>query len=130
MKKKKGQQGFTFIEILTVVVILSILIGVGLPAYFWVREDTREQKRNQAIHKVEEAKIKFYNANKTAAATVTHPSPAQLAYYLVTPAGDDPGIFYSTNANTIFPNVFPSNQVWYLDPKARGQKPEFVRLDE
>jgi prepilin-type N-terminal cleavage/methylation domain-containing protein len=129
MKRKPKEQGFTFVEVLTVVIIIGILVGAGIPAYLWIKEDTRTQKKNQAIQTVEEAKIKFYNAEKTAAATVTHPTPTQLAYYISTPAGADPGIFYSTNPACIFPNVFPPNEVWYLNPGARAQKPEFTKID-
>ena len=130
--KKKGrlkEQGFTFVEVLTVVTVIGILVGAGIPAYLWIREDTKTQKKNQAIQTVEEAKIKFYNAEKTAAATVTHPTPEQLAHYITTEAGPDPGIFYNTNPACFFPNVFSPSEVWYLDPGARGQKPQFVKIE-
>jgi len=113
---------------MVVTIIIGILVGAGIPAYLWTRSDARSQKKRQAIQTVEEAKIKFYNAEKTAAATVTRPTPEQLAYYITTPAGANPGIFYSTNPFCFFPKVFPPNEVWYLDPGARGQKPVFTKI--
>lgn len=133
--KHKKIRGFTFIEILTVIIVLSIVVGIGLPAYFWVRSDTRERKKEVAIQRVMEAKLKYYNSVKTAAALVPTPSPADIApFLLINPTAGSSGLtattnaFYSDNAECIFDKCFPSNERWYLNPNSRSSMPFFQKL--
>lgn len=137
LKKKKHTMGFTFIEVLTVIIILSILVGAGLPAYLWVRKDARIQKQGAAIQRVIEAKIKYYNASKTAAALVPIPGASDIAPYLVLDPSAGTGTlqattnaFYSNHPESIFGDTFPPDEVWYLNPGARTNKPFYERKPE
>jgi len=134
--QKKGQRGFTFIEVLTVIIILAILIGASLPAYLYTRDDARKRKMDTAIQRVIEAKTKFYNAERTAAASVPEPSLAQVAEYLMLDPTEAQGrsgpastnSFFSNHPDTIFADCFPKNEVWMLKPNARNVRPEFVQI--
>jgi len=135
--RKKNNKGFTFVEILTVLIILAIIVGAGLPAYLWNRKDTRTRKKEVAIQRVDEAKLKFYNAEKTAAALVPIPHPTNIAPYLIVnpSAGVASSVattnaFYSHTADSLFNDCFPPGEVWYLNPGARGQKPFYERKPE
>jgi prepilin-type N-terminal cleavage/methylation domain-containing protein len=131
-KSHKTQKGFTFVEVLVVVIILSILVGAGIPAYLWTRSDARTRKKEVAIERVAEAKLKFYNANKTAAAKVPTPTPADIIYYLQMDPSEGHGsmvattnAFYSDKDECIFKNCFPGNEIWYLNPMPRGTLPKY-----
>lgn len=134
MKTKKNIHGFSFIEVLTVIIILSIIVGAGLPAYLWTRKDTKLRKQQVAIQRVEEAKLKYYNAVKTAAALTPVPNASDIAPYLiVNPSAMTGTMFATTNAffsnhpESIFNDTFPPDEVWYLNPNERGKKPFFER---
>lgn len=137
LKKKKNIMGFTFIEVLTVVIILAILVGTGLPAYLWVRKDARIRKQEAAVQRVVEAKLKYYNASKTAAALVPIPDASDIAPYLILDPSAGTGTlqattnaFYSNHPESIFAETFPPNEVWYLNPGARTNKPFYERKPE
>jgi prepilin-type N-terminal cleavage/methylation domain-containing protein len=139
MKRNKNKKikGFTFVEILTVIMILAIIVGVGLPAYLWTRKDTRIRKQQVAIERVAEAKLKYYNSVKTAAALVPIPEPQHIAPYIVLDPNAGSGstvastnAFFSNHPESLFKDTFPPDEVWYLNPGARGQKPFYERKTE
>lgn len=136
-KNRKKIRGFTFIEVLTVIIILAILVGAGLPAYLWTRKDTKLRKQEVAIQRVVEAKLKFYNSIKTAAALQQFPEPEDIAPFLIvnpssgaTSTMATTNAFYSQHPESIFNDTFPPNEVWYLNPNERGKKPFFERKPE
>jgi prepilin-type N-terminal cleavage/methylation domain-containing protein len=138
MNRNKKIKGFTFIEVLTVVMIIAVLVGASLPAYLWTRDDARARKKQAAIQRVIEAKIKFYNAEKTAAALGETPTLEQIANYLILdpterpPGGGPPiastNVFFSNSPESIFKNCFPPDEIWKLDPKSRSEQPVFVKI--
>lgn len=131
----KKQCGFTFIEVLTVVIIVAILVGASIPAYLYTVADARQRKKDVAIQRVMEAKTKFYNAERTAAAMVTSPTTADIAPYLILDPTESGGIggtattnsFISSHPHCIFPDVYPDNETWVLRPMPRNQPPDFFQ---
>jgi prepilin-type N-terminal cleavage/methylation domain-containing protein len=135
-RKFRKNKGFTFLEVLVVVIVIGILIGASLPAYLYTVEDTRTRKKEAAIQRVMEAKTKFYNADRTAAADTPIPTTADIAPYLILDPTEAVGVggtattnsFISNHSHCIFPDCFPKNEVWVLQPKGRFEKPEFVKI--
>jgi prepilin-type N-terminal cleavage/methylation domain-containing protein len=135
-KFSKNTHGFTFIEILTVIIVIGILVGASIPAYLWTREDAIERKKATAIQRVAEAKTKFYNAEKTAAALVSTPSLTDVAKYLQLDPTETKGpsgtattnAFFSDHPHTIFADCFPKNERWFLNPGSRTNQPVFQKL--
>lgn len=75
---KKQLMGFTLIELMTVILIIGILFGVGVPAYrdFVLRAHRAEAK--STLLRVQAQQEKFYMQNNTYTTDVNNPPPVGL----------------------------------------------------
>ncbi len=72
----KNRQGFTFIELLVVVLIISILVMVAIPGYYRVRLRVQEKKAIAALYDIYRADKAYFVDYQTYA-----PTDAQLQGY-------------------------------------------------
>ncbi len=75
---QKPVKGFTLIELMTVILVLGILVGVGVPTYrnYVMRAQRAEAKTT--LMRVQAQQEKFYMQNNTYTTDVNNPPPAGL----------------------------------------------------
>lgn len=75
---RKPVKGFTLVELMTVILVLGILVGVGVPTYrnYVVRAQRAEAKTT--LMRVQAQQEKFYMQNNTYTTDVNNPPPAGL----------------------------------------------------
>lgn len=62
---KLNKQGFTLVEILVVIVLISLILGLGIPGIMKLSENMKKRSLNSKINIVESAAIVWGNDNKT-----------------------------------------------------------------
>ena len=50
-----GQQGFTFVEVLAVILVLGVLVAIALPNYFGAEADARTAVRTANVRSINSA---------------------------------------------------------------------------
>ncbi len=68
MMKKKGQKGFTLIELMIVVAIIGILAAIAIPAFLEYMSKSKTTEANVQLRAIEE-KVKIYWNEKAIAPT-------------------------------------------------------------
>lgn len=61
----RGQQGFTFVEVLAVILVLGVLIAIALPNYFGAEADARTAVRTANVRSINSA-LALYQYRNTA----------------------------------------------------------------
>lgn len=75
---QKPAKGFTLIELMTVILILGILIGVGVPTYRTYVMRAQRAEAKTTLMRVQAQQEKFYMQNNTYTTDVNNPPPAGL----------------------------------------------------
>ena len=96
---QKPIMGFTLVELMTVILVLGILVGVGVPTY---RDYVMRAKRAEAkttLMRVQAQQEKFYMQNNTYTTDVNNPPPVGLGipasenlYYSIAIVADAAGL--------------------------------------
>ncbi len=80
---KRNQRGFTFIELLVVLTLLSLLLGLAMPQYQQVRKRARAAQAVGAISVIRHAAFAYNEATgQWAPGEITGQVPPELASYL------------------------------------------------
>ncbi len=67
----KGNQGFTLLELLMVVIIIAILASIALPQYFKAAERSRASEALQILGTIRGAELRYKSLNPTNVYTAT-----------------------------------------------------------
>jgi len=78
MMRRKTHKGFTLIELMTVIVILGVLVGIGVPSYrnYVLRSQRAEAKTT--LMRIQAEQEKFYMQNNTYTTDVNNAPPVGL----------------------------------------------------
>jgi len=112
----RSRKGFTLVEIMIVITIISILLGIAIPSFLNSREKTKARSCTENLHEINTAKEQFAMANGLGeGATLsqtdimpylhdrTFPSCAAGGTYDIQPVGQTPTCTIQTGK---YPHVF------------------------
>lgn len=118
---RNSQNGFTLTEILTVTVIIGIIIGFAVSNTMEVKTTGQDVVKETALHRVAEAKTKYYVDNPFAD-TTSSPPLTSLSPYL---GGTGENMFYSNTSSCMFKGAYPATTLMKIEPNGKGIKPTF-----
>jgi type II secretory pathway pseudopilin PulG len=118
-----GVAGFSFVEVLIVVTITGILVSLCYFAYASLLGDTKTEKQAIAIHRMEEAKTRYFLDFPNSPDT-TIPPLTNLVYYLEITPEVGTNAFYNVRGG-LFDGCFPSSKNVYLNPNDKNTPPAF-----
>jgi type IV pilus assembly protein PilE len=98
---RKGQRGFTLIELMIVVLVIAVLAGIALSGY---QKQIRKSRRAEARQVIADLALKQekYRANNPTYGTVAQiGGAATTSYYTVALAGSATGTAYTFTATPV-----------------------------
>ena len=105
-----AQRGFTLVEVLVTVAIISLLSAIGLQSFQAAQGRARDSKRKSDLRDLQKAIQLYYQDNKSYPVTST----TSVVWY-----GSEPGNLYSDNGGNWIPGLVSGGYIPQLprDPK-------------
>ena len=107
--KRRGTRGFTLIEMMIVIVVISILVGVLLPSFRGTQDEAAEQRARSELRTIATALESYYihnnNALPSALSSLTSVTPR-----IISVIPDDP----FRSSGTDYSYALDSNSVYYV----------------
>ena len=87
--KLKNSKGFTLLEMLVVIGIISVLVSMGFASYSTAQKKARDAKRQSDLKSFKSALVQCYSVNNYAYPTITGGGTTSIAENCLAAAGPD-----------------------------------------
>jgi type II secretion system protein G len=107
MKKMQNSSGFTLVELIVVIVIISVLITIGIASYATIQKRARDTRRKSDIEQIRSA-LEMYRAD-----TKYYPSVGAGSYIKVNDTAGLKSVLVSNYISAVPDDPNSSNNYYY-----------------
>jgi prepilin-type N-terminal cleavage/methylation domain-containing protein len=121
----RAEDGYTLLELLTVIIILGIILAISAPAYTGLQDRSKQDAARSSVRAANQSVEAYYNDNGTfediSAAVLQSDYDAALHPYSTTLAYTDPIAVTSTSSGNSYNLCSKSGKWWaYKDGPAKN----------
>jgi type II secretion system protein G len=119
-KVRRGEKGFTLVEMMVVLIIIAVLIALGIRAYIGYIGHAKMTKADGDITTIQAALDSYYSTNQMYPSSQVLLTSAGISSYEVTtlagsgPAGTNPPYLYGLSAGSYFVSSITSVNGQYM----------------